>query len=126
MIGLLLAFAMAADPQLSVANPAAAHPVTEGVKSEWVVRPSGSQMVDLYPKAALREGKRGYAMLSCIVEESGALSDCRVVEETPAGLGFGEASLQLSKSVRMKQVGADGKPTSGAAVRFPLAWNPPY
>lgn len=125
MIGLLLALAMMADPQLGVADPAAAHPVTEGVKSEWIARPSGSQMVDLYPKGARRAGARGYVVLSCIVGKDHRVSDCRVIEETPVGMGFGEATLRLSQSFRMKQFDADGKPTSGASIRVPIAWNPP-
>lgn len=49
------------------------------------------------PRAARRAGVGGSATLSCRAFSDGRLTDCRVVEETPARYDFGEAALAATR-----------------------------
>ncbi len=121
MLGLFLVFALVAgDP--ATANTPTAPIITEGYG--WSQRPGGQDFVRVYPRAALRKGLSGRAMISCTVGADGRLTDCAVIAEDPAGEGFGQAALRLSRLFRMKT--PPDKPTpAGAVVRIPLVWNPP-
>jgi|GEM_PF-1328036 len=39
--------------------------------------------------------------LNCALQPTGSLDDCRVVRETPAGQGYGDAALQTSRRMRV-------------------------
>ncbi|MCI3135574.1 energy transducer TonB family protein [Phenylobacterium aquaticum] len=62
----------------------------------------------------------GYATISCLVDAGGALTDCAVVDEGPAGLGFGAAAVSLSSSFHMRPKTVDGAPVAGGDVRIPI------
>jgi hypothetical protein len=51
--------------------------------------------------------------------------DCKVADEAPAGMGFGEAALAFSKSFRMKPMLRDGKPVDGGIINIPIRFSPP-
>lgn len=63
---------------------------------EWVRKPTGNDLARLYPKVAQRKGLSGYGVSHCRVKPDGWLDDCRIVAESPEGVGFGESVLQLS------------------------------
>jgi periplasmic protein TonB len=86
---------------------------------DWVRPPTREEMTKAYPPQAL--GASGSAILDCIVEVDGLLDKCSV-QEKPAGLGFGEAALKISKVMRMQPQLYDGEPRGGASVRLPLIW----
>jgi protein TonB len=55
-----------------------------------------------YPERALSQGVgRGVAVLACSVAAEGALADCRIVDESPAGMGFGQAALAGARRARL-------------------------
>jgi hypothetical protein len=58
--------------------------------------------------------------LVCDVQAGGALSDCAVDREEPAGQGFGPAILTLAPKFRVQLMSAEGMPTVGAKVRVPV------
>jgi protein TonB len=55
----------------------------------------------------------------------GSLDHCIVVEETPAGLGFGEAALKLAPEFRMRRATIDGVPEQKPVVRIPIRFRLP-
>ncbi len=59
--------------------------------------------------------------MTCVVTVSGALRDCVVVDESPAGMGFGAAALLLAPSFHMKPATKAGRPVE-SAVTIPVQW----
>jgi protein TonB len=74
-----------------------------------------------YPAKALREGVSGHAVLNCGVGVAGEPVDCKIMEEQPADLGFGEAALTLSRSYRFRQPCA----SEPRRIRLPIQFVPP-
>lgn len=111
---------------LQAAAPAnAPPPPTEGRPSvirnpDWVRRPSGEDLMKVYPKAALQENLAGRVVLNCEVAVSGKLEACSALSEDPPDAGFGEAALKIGALFRMRPQTRDGVPVGGAKVRIPL------
>lgn len=89
---------------------------------DWLQRPSGADLARYFPPRALERGVSGHVVLGCAVTESGALTACGVTDETPAGEGFGQASLRLTSHFRMRPQTRDGAPVGGARVNIPITW----
>jgi TonB family protein len=89
-------------------------------KPEWLRKPSGDDINNVWPAEAAKKGVGGRAVIVCTVNVSGTLRDCKIVSETPEGLGFGPAALMLAGSFQMKPQTVDGKPVEGSSVRIPL------
>lgn len=51
------------------------------------------------PPRAFQAGISGWARVTCLVAEGGRLTECEVEEESPRGLGFGDAALATMPSV---------------------------
>ncbi len=93
------------------------------VNPSWDVRPDADVMEAAYPAGALERGIEGHVTVQCKVSVDETLTDCTVVEETPAGEGFGEAVLtKVAPLVRMHPQTVDGKPVGGAEVRVPFSF----
>lgn len=88
---------------------------------QWIERPRGADLVELYPARAVRAGREGRVVLDCIVRADGRVQ-CSVESEDPPGFGFGEASLRASRLFRMSPQLEDGKPSEGGRVRVPITW----
>lgn len=54
-----------------------------------------------YPNGAVSAGG-GEVLFSCVVGEAGRLRDCRVEQETPPRVGFGQATLAALPSARIR------------------------
>lgn len=89
---------------------------------DWVRKPSGEELADLFPPLGQYMQIEGSAVVSCAVTVSGELERCKVVSEAPLGIGFGDATLKAAKTFRMKPMTMDGAPVAGAAVTVPLTW----
>lgn len=85
--------------------------------------PAPDDVIMAYPKQA--HGSTGRAVLDCVVTVHGKLDSCTVIEETPPGLGFGDAALKLTRGFKMKPRLLDGVPIGGAHGRFPFTFYPP-
>jgi TonB family protein len=78
-----------------------------------------------YPEAAWRDGIEGSAVIHCnlTAEKSAKLTDCKVLNEQPAGAGFGEAAMRMSSLFVMRPRMRDGSPVEGEVsipIRFKL------
>jgi hypothetical protein len=51
------------------------------------------------------------------------LIKCSVIDETPAGHGFGEAELKLASSFHMTAENPPRCPTAGGVIIIPMTWS---
>jgi len=117
-IGLLTAVRTSAAPPIVRHD---ALPI-EGVVTnpDWVSKPSGEDVSRFYPPLPQMLGLSGRATVSCRVSELGILEGCTVSAETPAGMGFGRATLLLAPYFHMRPMSLDGVPVGGAQVNIPV------
>jgi protein TonB len=76
----------------------------------WLQRPGNLGVY--YPRQALRREREGAVDLDCLVTTTGLLQ-CRIVSETPANWGFGEAALRIAADHRMVPATRAGVPVEG-------------
>ena len=90
-------------------------------KPRWRKGPTGQELLDAIPKAALEANiLEGGAMVECMVVDEGVLANCKTVSETPAGMGFGAAVLNLMPKFHLATWTDEGLPVVGGSVRIPL------
>ena len=66
-------------------------------RPDWAELPDAAELDRLYPAGAKARQLEGRAVIECSVAVDGALSRCVVISETPAGEGFGEATVQAMR-----------------------------
>lgn len=86
----------------------------------WLKKPTMNDLVAVWPREAMLTGRGGKAVIGCAVSAEGTLYDCHVVEESPAGAGFGGAAVTVASQLLMKPAMKAGKPVRGAKVRIPV------
>ena len=87
----------------------------------WVGTP---QLQDAFPaKAAQAGAATGKAVLECTADRHGLMTDCQVLDETPAGLDFGPAALHVAAAMSMNPWIAPGLPAEGEHVKFAVRLN---
>ena len=93
-------------------------------KPEWITRIDPWTVVALFPKAAMDAGvKEGVGVVDCLVAPDGRMTDCRVVREAPAAMGFGQAALLAVRVMQMDPWTREGRPVAGGRVRVPIQFN---
>jgi TonB family protein len=121
-----LVFAAAADPPPAPPPPHTVTGVTVEPQPSTTVEKSpdakvgsaGSpddvgSYVAVWPKQAWAAGKEGRVTLSCLIDVHGLAEWCRVAAETPPGLGFGKAAMELKPTIKLvPAAGPDGKPVA--------------
>ncbi len=66
----------------------------------------------------------GRAIVRCRVQPDGKLRDCAIINEDPAGWGFGKGALATTRELRLARKTLDGSPTAGRLVDVPITYNP--
>lgn len=88
----------------------------------WAQSPSVEDMARVYPDEARAQGLGGRAMLDCGFLPSGQTTDCKVVQESPEGQGFGAAALSLAPPIVMGQTTRSTPRFAGGRARIPFVW----
>jgi hypothetical protein len=89
---------------------------------DWMKKPTAQDLAAAFPVAAAKKGVDGSASIKCQLSIEGFLQKCMVASETPPGLGFGSAALQLAPQFRMTPKIRGGKPVAADDVVIPVAW----
>ena len=97
-------------------------PQIEGDRSIWLRQPDGMALLNAIPLDALRSSPPtpGRVVLDCYVEADGRLSNCSVMTEEPAGMGFGDAALSLAPMFQLnREVQALDE---SSRIALPISW----
>jgi protein TonB len=93
--------------------------------ADFLRQPDNDDMADHYPARALRENVPGRATVRCTVTASGSLTSCEILSESPAGQGFGQATMEITHLWKVRPKTVDGSPTAGGTFQKTVAWVPP-
>lgn len=88
----------------------------------WVRKPSARDVYEYYPIRAERLRQEGRTTLDCAVARDGRMRGCRVVQEAPRDMGFGRASLELARQLRIRSTSGSGKAVAGRRLQIPMQW----
>lgn len=83
--------------------------------AQWIVRPTEKKLRSVYPFLAQQTALAGAVRLSCRVKGKRA-KDCRVLSETPKGVGFGEAAIEAVRSGWIKAPITDARDPENVRV----------
>ena len=84
--------------------------------------PTMGDLRRLHPPAAFRQRIGGRATLSCRIRIDTRLEGCRVIDETPPGMGFGQAALAAAVYFRFDPPTRDGIPVDGQEAPITVLW----
>ena len=88
-------------------------------------RQTGASAQDFYPPRALEREVNGRAVLACRYDaESRRAHGCAVVEETPAGQGFGWAAIRMAETMFQFRASPADAECAGTVckIRIPIAF----
>ena len=90
----------------------------------WTRAPVATVLQESFPGKAADAGlSTGRAVLDCVADPEGAMTGCKVVDETPPGMDFGPAALRVAAVMSVALWSADGTPTQERHVKFALRLN---
>ena len=69
---------------------------------DWLAKPSAEAVANDYPELANDLDLGGVARINCRVSAYGRVEHCRIMSETPPGLGFGAAAVRMSPLFRFR------------------------
>lgn len=93
-------------------------------KPRWMAVPKLADLQAVLPPAAQKAGVlHARVVLRCRVAAGGAVDDCKVASETPAGLGYGAATLALAPTFRISVWSQEGLPTVGGVLDIPVRYD---
>ena len=99
--------------------------VLQPSQSPFLALPKADDMAAYYPDVAQRRNLAGRSKFSCTIDDAGLLTDCVILSETPSGVGFAAATLQVVKLFRMKPVMPDGSSSAGKRFTNSIRWQLP-
>ncbi|MBX3430495.1 MAG: hypothetical protein KF779_13020 [Hyphomonadaceae bacterium] len=116
---LLVASAVAA---CAIASAALAQNAQPTIRYVWDQRPDGIAFARHFPIRAQHDEVAGAAVLCCAVNADRTLN-CTSPLEWPAGYGFGEASLSISRYFRLSEASyAEVRADPGHTIRQTIRW----
>ena len=84
-----------------------------------ILRPATSAEIESVAPPPVRGLRRpaGRVVVNCVIRTDQRLDDCRIVEESPRGFGFGEQALRATAFFRFRPpMTAAGRPIEGQRV----------
>jgi TonB family protein len=123
LLGTVLLATALASCASSSPSPSQQTPTSNDRPANWRSLPAADLFLRAYPQRAWDEGVGSKVMLDCTIGTDGHLHDCTVVSESPAGWGFGEATLKLTPYFLFTPAQKDGLPVVTLHSKFPIAWN---
>jgi hypothetical protein len=96
-------------------GPAAVGQPLRACPLEWARQPSHEDILKVYPKDSLRQGRPGTVRFTCAFARTGQLRACRLAMEFPEGHGFAQAAMWL---IPLYQASAPC--VAGASVSIPI------
>jgi TonB family protein len=96
----------------------ASHPVV--TNPDWDGKPTQEDVQAHYPPLMTVLRIPGYAAVRCTVTATGRTQGCAVVFESPRGLGFGPAAVEMAAGFRFIPKKIDGRPVDGGTVTIPI------
>lgn len=109
---------------LLAAFTTSARAADKDTEADWIRRPTPDMLRAVWPKAAMQSGRGGQALIACKLSTQGLLFDCKVVSETPPGMGFGAAAIAMSPQLLMKPARHNGQAVV-SEVRIPVKFESP-
>jgi len=89
----------------------------------WREAPTYAEVAAAFPETARKKGVGGQATIACVFKSDGAMRECKVLGETPFGMGFGPAARVLaSRFVGPTQITEDegiGRAVTQISFAFP-------
>ncbi|MCA0368023.1 MAG: energy transducer TonB [Proteobacteria bacterium] len=73
---------------------------------QWARQPRPT--ADDFPARALEREISGSATVECTAQASGRPTRCRVIEESPSGMGFGNAAIRVVQRGQLSPRTVDG------------------
>ncbi len=91
----------------------------------WSKAPSSRDVLAAYPATAISKAMPGQVVLRCSIDGRGALFDCLIVTERPEHVGFGQASLKLSRQFQFRPGDTDRSLISNLRISLSFQFVPP-
>lgn len=91
----------------------------------WAPTMRFRRLRNYYPRSAMRDRIAGVARLDCEIIERDRVRDCRLLGETPAGLGFGTAALEAQGVFRLRLHDQNGDRVYNERVVVNARFQPP-
>jgi TonB family protein len=88
-------------------------------EADWVHKPTLRESMPFYPTQAALLGKSGDVMLRCVVQTTGSVRDCVVLDQPARTTQFGTAALYISRYFVLRPRQVDGVAVN-SAVRIPM------
>ena len=98
-------------------------PARSALKVEWAPGMFMSRLTIFYPPEMLKAGISGVAIVECEVLRYDRVRDCRLVSETPAEKGFGEATLRAERVFRLRLFDDRGRRVYNQRARIRIKYD---
>jgi periplasmic protein TonB len=99
--------------------------VVDAMSPDWLRAPSAEDVRRYHPDLAARQGIGGRAVLDCVLGPRGEMASCVVVSESPAGMGFGQSALKISKFYKVRLQLGPNPMGQGSHLRIPIRFPAP-